>query len=113
MVSNWINRRNFSRISNSPWTPSGAVGRDILSGFLSQGTSGAATAMRRNFKGIPVIGVFAVAYTVCGAGYRDLALLFGSMLVVVLLPSYIRLRREYPRVQAELADVEAFARNPH
>jgi hypothetical protein len=67
--------------------------------------------LRRNFKSVPILAVFAVAFTVFGANYRDLAAFFGSLLIVVLLVLYARLRREYPKIQAELEELDAFSRS--
>jgi hypothetical protein len=66
--------------------------------------------LRRQYKGVPILGVFAVAFTVFGARYRELAMIFGALLIVVLAVLYLRLRREYPRVQTELEELDAFAR---
>jgi hypothetical protein len=67
--------------------------------------------LRRQFKGIPLLGVFAVAFTVFGARYREIALVFGALLIAVSVVLFLRLRQEYPRLQTELEELDAFAKN--
>lgn len=67
--------------------------------------------LRRQFKSVPILGVFAVAFTVFGARYRELAVVFGALLIAVSVVFFLRLRREYPRIQTELEELDAFVRN--